>query len=101
MRCRCVDITVLGVALLLATAQGCTKDDGISPEAAAGDSTALAGWTLTWHDEFNGASIDNAVWTLEVNGNGGGNNELQYYTAEPRNAFLENGTLVIQALKEE
>jgi beta-glucanase (GH16 family) len=65
------------------------------------DSTALAGWTLVWHDEFSGASVDPAKWTFEVNGDGGGNNELQYYTSLPTNAFLENGSLVIQALKED
>ncbi len=101
MQCTGACAIVLGSALLMAIAQGCTKDDGVSPEAAAVDSTALSGWTLAWHDEFDGTAIDNSVWTFEVNGNGGGNNELQYYTAEPRNAFLENGTLVIQALKED
>lgn len=87
----------LGVATMAA---GCKKDDAVSPDANVVDSTAIAGWTLLWHDEFDKSVIDTSVWTFEVNGNGGGNNELQYYTSEPRNAFVENGTLVIQALKE-
>jgi len=84
----------------LTVAAGCKKDDGVSADASTADSTALTGWQLVWHDEFNGPTIDNTTWNFEVNGNGGGNNELQYYTAEPRNAFIEAGTLVIQALKE-
>jgi beta-glucanase (GH16 family) len=88
------------IVMLFGVSQGCKKENGVSPDSTSGDSTAIAGWSLVWHDEFNGTRIDSSIWTFEVNGNGGGNNELQYYTAEPRNAFLESGTLVIQALKE-
>ena len=46
-------------------------------------------WNLVWSDEFNGSTIDASKWNFEVNGNGGGNNELQYYTgrAEARIKF--------------
>jgi beta-glucanase (GH16 family) len=57
-------------------------------------------WRLVWADEFNGTGIDQSKWSFEVNGNGGGNNELQYYTARPENARVENGHLVIEARKE-
>jgi CxxC motif-containing protein (DUF1111 family)/beta-glucanase (GH16 family) len=57
-------------------------------------------WTLVWQDEFNGSTIDSSQWSFEVNGQGGGNNELQYYTDRPDNAFIEDGKLVIQALEE-
>ncbi|NRR32832.1 RICIN domain-containing protein [Oxalobacteraceae bacterium] len=57
-------------------------------------------WRLVWSDEFNGSAIDLSKWSFEVNGNGGGNNELQYYTARPENARTENGHLVIEARKE-
>jgi len=59
------------------------------------------GWRLVWHDEFDGPGIDSAKWGFEVNGRGGGNNELQYYTDREENAFVEDGALVIQALKEQ
>jgi beta-glucanase (GH16 family) len=58
------------------------------------------GWKLVWHDEFNGPNIDNTKWSYEVNGDGGGNNELQYYTDNSKNSYIENGCLVIKALKE-
>jgi beta-glucanase (GH16 family) len=92
---------IIALTLLLSLRGGCKKETPISPTDAPADSTSLAGWTLVWHDEFNGTAIDTATWNFEVNGDGGGNNELQYYTHEDRNAFLEAGTLVIQALKEE
>ncbi|ATQ78679.1 glycoside hydrolase [Massilia violaceinigra] len=58
------------------------------------------GWTLAWADEFNGTSLDTSKWNIEVNGNGGGNNELQYYTARPENIRVSGGELVIEARKE-
>ena len=58
------------------------------------------GWALVWRDEFDGSAIDPAKWSFEVNGGGGGNNELQYYTARPENAFVANGRLTLQALRE-
>lgn len=40
------------------------------------------GYSLVWSDDFNGTALDTDMWNVEVNGNGGGNNELQYYRAE-------------------
>lgn len=60
--------------------------------------TLDGGWVATWADEFNGTTIDETKWNFEINGNGGGNNELQYYTKE--NASLVDGNLVITAKKE-
>jgi len=57
-------------------------------------------WSLVWQDEFNGNSIDSTKWEHEVNGAGGGNNELQYYTARSENSYVANGRLVLKALKE-
>lgn len=96
-----IGVTVALLGVVFGIFGGCKKDDNPAGPSAPADSTALTGWTLAWHDEFNGSVIDTATWNFEVNGNGGGNNELQYYTHEDRNAWLEDGTLVIQALKEE
>lgn len=60
----------------------------------------IAGWQLIWHDEFDGPQIDLSKWGHEVNAQGGGNNELQYYTARPENSFIQDGVLVIRALQE-
>jgi len=65
-----------------------------------GEPACAAEWNLVWSDEFDGAAIDTGKWTHEVNAWGGGNNELQYYTARPENSFLRNGSLVIRAIKE-
>ena len=65
--------------------------------------TFRPGWTLTWSDEFNqpdGSPPDPAKWKIEINGNGGGNKELEYYTARPQNLRVKNGNLEMIAVKE-
>lgn len=58
-------------------------------------------YQLVWSDEFEGSTLNTDNWTVEVNGAGGGNNELQYYTDRPENLRMEDGCLVIEARKEE
>ena len=55
---------------------------------------------LVWSEEFNGPEIDKSIWTYDVGGNGFGNAELQYYTARPENARIENDNLVIEGKSE-
>lgn len=56
-------------------------------------------YDLVWSDEFDGTELDSTKWVYEVNGNGGGNNELQYYTSD--NVVVEDGFLKIIAEKED
>lgn len=62
--------------------------------------------TLVWEDSFDGPSINQNHWSFEVGDGcdkgicGWGNNELQYYTARRENARIEDGSLVIEAVKE-
>lgn len=61
------------------------------------------GYTLVWADYFNDGALDTDVWNVEVNGNGGGNNELQYYRAENVTVGDDghgNGCLILTAKKE-
>jgi hypothetical protein len=57
---------------------------------------------LVWSDEFDYTGLPAATkWTCEVGGGGWGNNELQYYTLnDSHNARVEDGILIIEALKE-
>jgi beta-glucanase (GH16 family) len=76
-----------------------------APEARCAD------WNLSWSDEFDGDGIDKAKWDFDLgNGfynyeanawiSGWGNGELQYYTREPENAFVNEGMLHLRAVKE-
>jgi beta-glucanase (GH16 family) len=55
-------------------------------------------YKLVWSDEFNEATIDTSVWNFEIDGNGGGNHEQEYY--QRNNATIENSNLIITAKKE-
>lgn len=60
------------------------------------------GFSLVWQDEFEGEILEEKDWNYEI-GNGAsgwGNNELEYYTNSPKNVFLSNGHLIIEARKE-
>lgn len=60
-------------------------------------------WSLVWADEFDqpdGSAPDPKKWNHQQGGAGWGNGELQYYTNDIKNAFIENDMLVIRALKE-
>ncbi len=59
-------------------------------------------YQLVWSDEFNGSALNTANWTAEIGtgNNGWGNQEAQYYTDRPENLRVENGRLVIEAIKE-
>lgn len=55
---------------------------------------------LVWSDEFDAQTLDVNNWTPIINGNGGGNNELQYYTDNAANVSTANGNLQITARQE-
>jgi len=87
-----------------AASGGATSTSTGGTASTDGGVGSLPGWTLTWHDEFDGpsgASPNADNWVFETGGNGWGNSELEYYTARTDNAALDgNGYLVITAKKE-
>ncbi|MBN2270616.1 MAG: glycoside hydrolase family 16 protein [Sedimentisphaerales bacterium] len=56
---------------------------------------------VVWSDEFNGDAIDRSVWTWDVGGHGFGNGQMEYDTARTENSYIENGSLVIEARRED
>ena len=59
---------------------------------------------LIWADEFNTDGAPNSSnWGYDIGhgDSGWGNNEVQYYTDESKNVRVENGNLIIEALKED
>lgn len=88
---------LLNLILIPMPFAGCSKDDSTSTQDTI---PQIPGYTLAWNDEFDGQYINPNKWDWEINGDGGGNNELQYYTGSPTNSFIENGKLIIRAIKE-
>jgi len=62
-------------------------------------------WELVWSDEFDtDGLVDTTKWNYATKGNeyGWGNNEAQWYTvANPANSKIQNGILIITAIKEQ
>ena len=72
------------------------------PQVGTGETD---GYKLVWQDLFDGTSLNLDRWNIEVNGDGGGNAELQYYTARLDNVRVGddgegNGCLILTAKKE-
>jgi len=76
----------------------------VTTGAASGSSgssgSGTGAWVLQWADEFDGPNINMTKWSHEVDCWGGGNGELQCYTARPVNSGIQNGKLVLTARQE-
>lgn len=76
----------------------------LSALCLAGMATAQD-YELVWNEDFTDEALDTQVWNIEVNGDGGGNNELQYYCEKGVSLGVEPTTgkkcLILTATKEE
>jgi len=79
---------ILAVLMLFAVGTACA-DNPVAPPA---------GWELVWSDEFSGQSLDSSKWEIEINADGGGNRELQYYVTN--SVRVQEGFLHIDARRE-
>ncbi len=95
-------ISILSPLIFLSMAFNGTRHS-VTPGHSSYDTsiTVYPGYHLVWQDEFNGNVLEEGDWNHETGGNGWGNHELEYYTPGNKNAFLQNGNLVIEARKED
>lgn len=95
-----VFLATISVLLILCTVS-CDSD-----EPATIDDSQIEGYTLVWSDEFDAQGIDTDNWTFETGDGtdfglpaGWGNNELQIYTTDERNAsVLTDGDLSVLSI---
>lgn len=59
------------------------------------------GYNITWADEFEDGELDQSEYNYEYGASGWGNNELQNYTDDQQNIFINDSKLTITALKDE
>ncbi len=78
-----VMLGLLSAAVSPALADGTVKK---TPDKEA--QNVPPGYQLVWNDEFNGSALDRDAWNIEVNDNGNGNDELQYYTDRTDNVSI-------------
>jgi beta-glucanase (GH16 family) len=78
------------------------NDDSYTPTLATDGyitPDAYPGMKLVWSDEFSGTQLNTDWWNYEKGAGGWGNNELENYTDSQENSYLENGNLIIKAIK--
>jgi beta-glucanase (GH16 family) len=95
-----VRASVIAIAPLMVLLTFANRSYSGCPSTTVADPSV---WSLVWSDEFegpNGSAIDSSKWSFDIGGNGWGNNELETYTSRTVNAHVENGSLVIKALRE-
>lgn len=99
-------ILSLCIFLQFSSALGIAQDkqshDFVNSELGSGESTD---YKLVWEDLFNHSMLDETnSWTIEENGNGGGNGELQYYrhhnVSIGIDSLTQNSCLIITGKKE-
>lgn len=93
----------LSYKILLFTPLFCLTAVATEPQEGTGE---IDGYKLVWQDLFDGEELNPVRWNIEVNGSGGGNNELQYYTDRKENVRVGddgegNGCLILTARREE
>lgn len=97
----------LTLILLVLIAAGCAPADNVKTNEEAElpqtveQMVAIDGYTLIWQDEFDGNQLNPENWTYGLGGGGWGNHELQTYTNNPENVRVEDGHLIIEAIKHE
>jgi beta-glucanase (GH16 family) len=103
--------TVIALCVLLFTSLliACDKKEDEPPivverskiEGYTYDKDNITDYALVWSDEFDYEGLpDDDKWGYDVGGHGWGNNELQNYTSD-QNAFVKDGILTIEAIKDE
>lgn len=90
-----------GIAVMLAGVSG-AQCQATESQNGTGETD---GYRLVWQDLFDGTELNRNRWNVEVNGNGGGNAELQYYTDRECNVRVGddgqgNGCLILTAIRE-
>lgn len=80
--------SVLVCSMLL---PGCGKKAEKIPE--------YEGYHLLWNDEFDGEELNKDNWTMEFRLRGATNHELQAYALSEENVYVEDGNLVLRAIK--
>lgn len=91
-----------------ATATGLIRDndDPVYNESGYETATSHFGYNLEWSDEFSEKALNTDFYNFDLGDGcpdlcGWGNNELQLFTDKAENIFLEDGKLIMRALKDD
>lgn len=86
--------------LLAVAATTALSADAVLPQTGTGETN---GYKLVWQDLFDSGSLRNDRWNIEIDGGGGGNNELQFYSTANVSVGDDgdgNGCLILTARRQ-
>ncbi|GBU22996.1 glucan endo-1,3-beta-glucosidase [Fibrobacteres bacterium R8-0-B4] len=100
-------VSVAAMLMFLSVTAAQAQSSGNTITVGTPTNPDIAGWTLRWNDEFDGAALNRDKWTPDVgyylNSDPGtwgwGNDELQSYRDDTTNVYLRNGYLNLTAFK--
>ena len=76
------------------------KDPGkINGSSKAAEAPMIQGYERVWYDEFDGDTLNENIWSYKPSEEEPTNGELQSYTANESNVYLQDGNLVLRARK--
>lgn len=64
------------------------------------DGILKSNYKLVWEESFTSQSLDTNRWNVEIRDPGWVNNELQAYTSQSKNLFIDSNNLTIKTIKE-
>lgn len=98
---KCFVILTLGSLLVASCSKKTTGSGSVLVPQPPQDKNWKFETNPVWQEEFNYTGAPNsAKWSYDLGGSGWGNNEAQFYTDALNNAKVENGKLIITAIKE-
>jgi beta-glucanase (GH16 family) len=83
--------SIIGLRTITAALVGAAAACIFVVSARPTQATPPSGYTLVWHDEFNGSvgsAPNSANWSYDLGAGGWGNNELETYTSSTANASI-------------
>jgi beta-glucanase (GH16 family) len=92
---------LLTILLIIMTTSSCQKKQSENNPNNENAYEPGAKWELYWADEFEGDQLDDKIWNRQVVEAGRFNEEWQRYTDSTKNAYVEDGLLVIKAIHED
>lgn len=93
-------ITLASLLFMSSCHKRVTQEQAVRyPAANLGNDTYQVsdGWELVWADEFDDDEVNPENWNRQVVEAGRFNEEWQRYTSSTKNAYIENGSLVLKA----
>lgn len=84
--------------LLLTTSGAMVWDAGVPPNATVPSFCGASGWQQVWADEFDGDTLDNSSWTIDLTS---GDSRVRDSQGTAGNVIVKDGKLTLRSQQEQ